>query len=405
MASFGDIMIRHTCVYVFVTFFLFVLGQATEAETNRNVIFRGGLQNSRIQFEQNKTGRIAFIGGSITQMNGYRPMVSDWLRVQFPKTKFEFINAGIASTDSHTGAFRLGDHVLNKGRIDLLFIEFAVNDDQDAQHSKRGCLLGMEGIVRQMRLRQPMCDLVVTHFVNPSMLQQIQSGKIPQSIEAHEEVLRHYHVSSVYLAREVADRIAAGKLTWEEYGGTHPKPIGNALAADLIDELLSSQWAKTLPANIAKSARFLPAKPIDSASFFNGRFFSPGLANQDGGWEWHIPDWKNIPGAFRKTFAGLKLLCGEPKSGELSFEFEGQAVGAYVLAGPDAGVLEVSVDGRQFKPTNLYHRYSRGLHYPRTVMFATDLKPSRHSIVLRLVKPSEKGTKRTAARILEFVVN
>ncbi|MEC9081353.1 MAG: SGNH/GDSL hydrolase family protein, partial [Verrucomicrobiota bacterium] len=136
-----------------------------------------------------------------------------------------------------------------------------------------------------------------------------------------------------------------------------------------------------------------------------GRFFSPGLANQDGGWELHVPDWKNIPGAFRKTFAGLKLLCGEPKSGELSFEFEGQAVGAYVLAGPDAGVLEVSVDGRQFKPTNLYHRYSRGLHYPRTVMFATDLKPSRHSIVLRLVKPSKKGTKQAAARILEFVVN
>ena len=132
------------------------LGQADGAEANRNVKLRGVLQNARIQFEQKKTGRVAFIGGSITQMKGYRPMVSDWLQARFPETKFEFINAGIASTDSQTGAFRLGDHVLAKGRIDMLFVEFAVNDDQDARHSRRGCILGMEGIVRQMRQRQPL---------------------------------------------------------------------------------------------------------------------------------------------------------------------------------------------------------------------------------------------------------
>ena len=219
---------------------MFALGlaQTAGAEANRNVKLRGGLQNARIQFEQKQTGRVAFIGGSITQMDGYRPMVSNWLRARFPKTKFEFINAGIASTGSQTGAFRLGDHVLAKGRIDLLFVEFAVNDDQDARHSRRGCILGMEGIIRQARLRQPLCDLVVTHFVNPPMLKQIQSGEVPPSIEAHEDVLRHYNVSSVYLAREVADRIAAGKLTWAQYGGTHPKPAGNAVASGLIGELL-----------------------------------------------------------------------------------------------------------------------------------------------------------------------
>ena len=66
-------------------------------------------------------------------MNGYRPMVSEWLQQRFPDTKFEFINAGIASTCSHTGAFRLDEHVLSKGRIDLLFAEFAVNDDRDSR--------------------------------------------------------------------------------------------------------------------------------------------------------------------------------------------------------------------------------------------------------------------------------
>ena len=68
------------------------------AEPNRNVTARGSYANSQLQFEKNKTGRVAFMGGSITQMNGYRPMVASWLAKRFPKTKFEFVNAGISST-------------------------------------------------------------------------------------------------------------------------------------------------------------------------------------------------------------------------------------------------------------------------------------------------------------------
>ena len=359
---------------------LISLGQAATAELSRNIQYRGGLQNARIQFEQEKTGRVAFIGGSITQMNGYRPMVSEWLQQRFPDTKFEFINAGIASTCSHTGAFRLDDHVLSKGRIDLLFAEFAVNDDQDARHTRRGCILGMEGIIRQVKTKQPLCDVVVTHFVNPGMLKQIQSGKTPLSIEAHEDVLKHYRVSSLYLAREVADRIQTGSLTW-------------------------AAWARPLPKNAGKGAQLLPIKPIDPASFFNGRFLSPGLAKRGDGWKWHVPDWKNIPGSFRSTFAGMKLLCTEQAGSEVAFEFEGRAVGAYVLAGPDAGALEVSIDDGSFKRVNLYHQYSRGLHYPRTVMFATDLKRGKHTVKIRVAPSKRSAPGNRAARILQFTVN
>ena len=76
-----------------------------------------------------------------------------------------------------------------------------------------------------------------------------------------------------------------------------------------------------------------------------------------------------------------------------------------MLSGPDAWVLELSSDGGEYKPTNLYHHYSRGLHYPRTVMFATDLAAGKHAIRLRLAKPSGDGAKGTAARILQFAVN
>ncbi|MEE2966915.1 MAG: SGNH/GDSL hydrolase family protein, partial [Verrucomicrobiota bacterium] len=104
-------------LFVCLSAFCFLASYSLSKE--RNVILRGEYNNSLAQFLVKKDGRVAFMGGSITQMNGYRPMVSDWLRERFPQTEFEFINAGISSTCSTTGAFRLKEHVLDKGRIDL----------------------------------------------------------------------------------------------------------------------------------------------------------------------------------------------------------------------------------------------------------------------------------------------
>jgi hypothetical protein len=65
-----------------------------------NVCLRGNLANCRIQFERARKGHVAFIGGSITEMEGYRPMVSDLLKRRFPNTEFTFTAAGISSTCS-----------------------------------------------------------------------------------------------------------------------------------------------------------------------------------------------------------------------------------------------------------------------------------------------------------------
>ena len=129
-------------------------------------------------------------------MDGYRPMVARSIRDRFPDTEFEFTNAGIASTCSHTGAFRLPRDVLAY-KPDLLLVEFAVNDDQDAAHSYQAALQGMEGIVRAARLAYPEMNMIITHFVNPSMLATVDAGKVPTSIRAHEAVARRYGVSDV----------------------------------------------------------------------------------------------------------------------------------------------------------------------------------------------------------------
>ena len=383
-------------------FVLLSFSSMAAEEASRNVILRGSYDNSLLQFKGRKSGRVAFMGGSITQMNGYRPMVATRLKKLFPETRFEFINAGISSTCSTTGAFRLRSQVLEKGKIDLFLVEFAVNDDQDAGHAHRECVRGMEGIIRQARRAQPEMDIIVTHFVNPGMLKDLQSGKMPVPMAAHEEVLKKYEVSTIFLAREVADRIKAGTLTWKKFGGTHPGPAGNAIAAQMISSLLESAWSK--PAAQAQKNHPMPGEAIDQDSYFNGAFLSPGGSANDA-WKWQVPNWKEIPGGFRSTFAGMKLLCAERSGSEASVKFKGRSLGAYVLAGPDAGIIEVSVDGGPWKRVDLYHRHSRGLHYPRTVMFAAGLNPKEHTARLRLAKDSNPASKGSAARILQFTVN
>ena len=370
-----------------------------------NIHRRGSLDNSRVQLEGAKRGHVAFMGGSITEMNGYRPMVCEILRKRFPDTEFTFTDAGIASTCSTTGAFRLASDVLAKGPVDLFFVEFAVNDDQDAGHARRECIRGMEGIVRHARRYNPNMDIVLTYFVNPGMLETNRSGQTPLTVAAHEEVARHYGVSTIDLAKEVADEVEAGRLTWKEFGGTHPAPRGNRICAGMIDELMQAAWREPLPAEAGKSAHPMPAEPLDPLNYERGRFVELETARELSGWSIGTPRWNELPGSARSRFAAIPMLCGDQPGASLSLPFCGTAIGGYVVAGPDAGTVEAAVDDGPFRQFDLYHRYSRGLHYPRTVVFDADLEPGEHTLRLRIGKARNPLSSGNAARIMKFVAN
>lgn len=382
-------------------------GKSTAVGPDRasNVQRRSEFLHTRKKCEQGGPVRVGFIGGSITEMNGYRPMVADWLKSRFPKAEFQFINAGISSTCSTTGAFRLSRDVLKGGMVDLLFVEFAVNDDQDAAHARDQCTRGMEGIVRQLRSHNPSADMVITYFVNPGMRELLKKGETPLPIECHEAVARHYGVSSVNLAREVAERITDGSLTWAEFGGTHPKPAGNRIAADLIAGMLDDAWKGTLPEGTTATPHDFPEEPLDPLNYGRGRLVPASDAMLEKGWSIKLPDWKAIPGSKRARFTGIDLLVAEEPGASLTLDFDGTAIGAFVVAGPDAGQLEYSIDGSEYESVDLFHRFSKGLHYPRTVMFADSLDAGPHKLKLRVSRDHNEQSRGTAARILAFAAN
>ncbi|MDF1742336.1 MAG: GDSL-type esterase/lipase family protein [Gimesia sp.] len=360
---------------------------------------RGSYQNSKQKFETEKTGHVAFLGGSITEMKGYRPMVCQFLEKTFPETKFQFTNAGISSTCSNTGAFRTSRDVLSQGPVDLFFVEFAVNDDQDARHSGTSAIRGMEGVIAQIRRHNPYADIVMVHFVNPSMLETIQQKKKPLSSSSHERVARHYDISTIDLASEVARLIQEKQLTWKQFGGTHPAPFGNAICAAMIEKLLTKYWQETSQ----RTKHASPTKLLDPFSFQNGRLIDVKNAKSDSGWIIEIPQWDSIPGSKRSRFTSIPMLCATKAGAETELAFNGTALGVFIVAGPDAGILEVSIDGEPFQPFDLYHHYSKGLHYPRSVVFSSELKPGKHQAKIRVSKKS--SSKGHAARIMYFVGN
>lgn len=369
---------------------------------SKNVHLRSHLDHSRTKFESDKKGTVAFIGGSITEMgdHGHSGMVEKFLKQRFPNTEFTFVNAGIASTCSTTGAFRLNRDVLSQ-EPDLLFVEFAVNDDQDAMHARRDCIRGMEGIIHQARTKNPKIDIVLTYFPNDRMLAQLRNGETPLTSSAHETVARHYGVASNDLAREVAERIGAGTLTWKEYGGTHPIETGNRVAADLIEDLLTTAWSDERQQYPVHSMR----EPIDKNSYLRGRLVDLGEAKRDSKWTIDKPDWSNIPGSFRPRFAKDLCLHATKVGAQTDLDFSGTAIGLYVLAGPDAGRVEFSIDGSDYREADLFHHFSRGLHYPRTVMLDADLEPGNHHVVIRVAKTKHDNSTGNAIRILNFVTN
>ncbi|HEY3322740.1 MAG TPA: SGNH/GDSL hydrolase family protein [Planctomycetota bacterium] len=382
---------------------LLLCGYAVSGDTS--VITRGNLENCRTVFTLQKKGHVAFLGGSITEMEGYRPMVCELLRKRFPETEFTITAAGIASTTSMTGAFRLKDDVLSKGPVDLLLVDSAVNDDQDGHHSKAECLRAAEGIVRNLRQHNPKADVIFVEFVNEGLMDQYRKNQTPIPMAAHEEVAAAYKVSIVNVCKAVTARIDAKEITWKQFGGVHPAPFGNRIAADMIGELMDQCWKEPLAAGATPKDNSMPAKPLDELNYGGGRFLDPKEAKISEDWQLHVPDWKALPGGKRDRFNKLTMLESTKPGAALTLEFAGSAIGAYIVAGPDAGIVEVSIDGGPTTKCDLYHHFSGGLHYPRTVMFADTLSAGKHTLSLKLSADKNAASKGTAIRAMQFVVN
>ena len=364
---------------------------------------RGGLANVHQKFEREKTGRIAFLGGSITAGGGWRDHTMKYFQAKFPQTKFEFIAAGIGSMGSVPHAFRLERDVLSKGPVDLLFVEAAVNDSSNIPEHPEQMLRGMEGVVRHAREANPLTDIIHLHFVMPPHMDDYHKGKVPVSIAQHEKVAVAYGNPSLNLALEVTDRIDAGEFTWDkDFKGLHPSAFGHQLYANSIARMLDTAFSKPL-ADAAKP-HALPAM-VDAQSYAKGRLGSIAEAKILHGFTLE-PAWKPTDKkGTRAGFVDVPALVATQPGAAFEFSFTGTGCGLFIAAGPDAGRIEFSIDGGAYRPLETFTHWSASLHLPWALILDDRLKLGPHSAQVRLTADHDPKGTGTALRVFQLLLN
>jgi len=364
----------------------------------------GDLGNSKIIFERDKEGTVAFLGGSITQNGGWRDSLCNYLEERFPQTKFTFISAGISSMGTNPGAFRIERDILSKGPVDLLFVEAAVNDATNGR-SKKEQIRGMEGIIRHALMDNRATDVVVMHFVDPDKMETYNRGDTPEVIRNFDSVAAHYKVGRINLAKEVTHRINNGEFTWEDdFINLHPSPFGQGIYSRSMISFLESQYARVDKSSKKIVNHSLP-ESLDPYCYDEGRIIPFSEASDLDGFEvrknWSPP----VKADTRKGYTHVDMLVGEQVGANFTLQFEGRAVGIMVAAGPDAGMIEFSIDEGEKQICDLFTSWSSHLYLPWYYTLASELEPGPHILKVRIINNKNVNSLGNSCIIKAFYLN
>ena len=365
---------------------------------------RDGLPHFYSLVTSNQPVTVAYLGGSITYNPGWRDMLSRYLKERFPGASFRFIAAGIPSLGSVPHAFRLQRDVLDSAKVDLLFLEAAVNDSENGTDSLSQ-IRALEGIIRHAKRSNPRMDIALFSFADPNKLATYAKGDDPVAVHNHELIAAHYDLPSINLAREVYEKIQAGEFSWQyDFKNLHPAPFGQELYFQTMKDLMDACLRFATRRHSNGKEAVLP-KPMNPYNFSNGMYVPVSHATVVKGFNL-VNDWTpQDKTPTRKGFVHVPVLEAATPGSELKFTFRGTAVGVAALAGPYAGKIAYSIDGGSYQTLDLHTRWSAGLYLPWYVMFTETLRAKTHILRLKVLDEQDAESKGTACRIVYFLVN
>lgn len=366
---------------------------------------RGGLPNFYAKLRGERPVAIAYLGGSITEQNGWRVRSLDYFRKRFPKSSITEIQAAIGGTGSELGAFRLGPDVL-RHRPDLVFVEFAVNDNG---RKAADILRSMEGIVRHIWTELPETDICFVYTVTYHDLKLIEENKTKLSTSTMEAIADYYRIPSVYLGSEVIRLLKSDKLVMKG-----PEPEMTAVSGSSLDamaaiprtadgkiifsgdgvhpyintghvlyaEALKKALEKIEPEG--KPGSRLPLPPSnDPACYADTKSIpldSPFVRLSGSVTEVNLETPQGRP--FRNRADKLwKLAPGT----ELKFKFKGNKVSLYNLLGPGCGAADITLDGKMVHHEYKFFDSYCGYHRIANASIANNLDPNQvHELVVKV---------------------
>ena len=333
---------------------------------------RDGLGNVMAKIESGRPVRIAYLGGSITEMDGWRRLSREWLQAQYPACTFSETHAAIGGTGSSLGVYRVGEHVL-KYDPDLVFVEFAVNDAAEAEWT---IWKNFEGIVRQIWKHDPGIDIVFVYTVRDTMVSCYQSGVCPHSASAMEMLAEHYGIPSICFGPRVAADVSAGLLVMnggyaatavpaedfdneERLADIYAQQGKRLFSKDGVHPILRAHRCYYLAAIESSWPALAAPSAVDHASRLAVPFYDTAMERA----KQVFPDPGLLTGSWEKLSSGWERQFGaspwftQTPGDSFHFRFRGSACRLYCIFGNDCGQVFVTVDGvRRPEPVPLFDR-------------------------------------------------
>ena len=277
--------------------------------------------------------KIAYLGGSITwggnadpvDLNSWRAIVSRWFVENLPDSLVTNINAGIGSTGSFYGSYRVYDDCQLGSPLppDLMFLEVTANDTYD-KLTEEQVKVNVESIIRQAYAANPKMQIIIIHVTDWPTKNTVSTQR-----KWIAQIADHYGIPQIAVGEKMYNvllkdngGVAPTSQTdeaWTKYitDYCHPSNAGHALYAEYIIEFLTENKIaeKLLHKDQLKDA-VLPEKTFCDAAKIkdHGRkttFAAAGFTQE------HLKGWTmNAEGAMSPTEADNKV----------AFEFTGTAV-------------------------------------------------------------------------------
>ena len=341
-----------------------------EKMVDRSLLSVGDMTRMSDVFQKAQNGEditVAYIGGSITEgynagtTEFYAKTCTDLLQGYFPDITVTGVNAGISGTPSLLGNLRLERDVLSADP-DVVFVEFAVNDGQEADYKN-----AYESLVRTLLTQEKDIAVVLLFTV-------LDSGYTCQ--EHMSKIGANYDLPMISVHDSVYEEIEAGRMTWQDYSNdqSHPNAYGHKCITDFVD----NYYQKVLPVvaeNVGEVSKELP-DPVFSAKYMNMHYMDS--ATMDGveldGFEQY-----DTHGSFHNGW-----MYRGTDDGSMKFTVDCSVLEMVFKANNSDkyGTADIYVDGEKVK--SVVSNMSDGWNNPVTAYLIDNDSSAEHTVEIRM---------------------
>ena len=349
---------------------------------------------------------VVFFGGSLTwganasdpQRTSYRGRMGEYLRGKYPKAPLVFHDAAIGGTGSKLGIFRLERDVLGR-KPDLVFLDFTVNDGQDANDLPT--LGTYECLLREMIGRGiPVVQVMLPFMWN--YMPRLNPKAFPRYLD-HLKLSAAYHTGVADAFAYVQTQLDAKKATLKDMwpvDGVHPCDRGY----EVFFEAARIGYEKALADQLVCA---LPAKPVFGKLIATRRRIRLVDGALPAGWKRQLTYRTSMwfDGLSSRWMDDVAVCDAKDKASvqPIRMEFDGTLLGIFGEADENGLDIQVLVDGQVVKyqanpkaaPRDTWPFSTKPFGQGRLFIWrviAADLPPGRHTVEIRPVFGPE-GTK------------